>query len=56
MQNLKLDRRLIRRRDWISKPDLEQALEALPDVSSKSAPMAAPAGEADAGPAKPQGS
>ncbi len=32
---LKLDRRLIRRRGWISKEELERELAALPDVSAK---------------------
>lgn len=32
---LKLDRRLIRRRGWISKEELERELADLPDVSAK---------------------
>ncbi len=32
---LKLDKRLIRRRGWISKEELERELAALPDVSAK---------------------
>ena len=35
MEQLKLDRRLVRRRNWISKEELEKGLEALPDVSHK---------------------
>ncbi len=35
MKRLRLDRRLIRRRGWISQPDLERELSALPDVSEK---------------------
>ena len=35
MQMLRLDKRLIRRRDWISRKDLEKELSALPDVSDK---------------------
>ncbi len=35
MQKLRLDKRLIRRRDWISQKDLEKELSALPDVSDK---------------------
>ena len=35
MQMLRLDKRLIRRRDWISQKDLEKELSALPDVSDK---------------------
>lgn len=38
-EKLRLDRRLIRRRDWISKEDLERALAELPDVSHKAAPV-----------------
>ena len=37
-EKLRLDRRLIDRRDWISKAELEKGLEALPDVSDKIAP------------------
>ena len=37
-EKLRLDRRLIDRRDWISKAELEKGLEALPDVSHKIAP------------------
>jgi hypothetical protein len=32
---LKLDKRLIRRRGWISAEELERELEALPDVADK---------------------
>jgi len=32
---LRLDKRLIRRRGWISPEDLEREIEALPDVSHK---------------------
>jgi hypothetical protein len=35
MENLRLDRRLLRRRGWISPKELEAALEALPDVAQK---------------------
>jgi len=38
MQQLKLDRRLLRRRGWIKGEDLERALAELPDVSHKIAP------------------
>ncbi len=37
-ERLMLDRRLTRRRDWISKKELERALAELPDVSHKVAP------------------
>lgn len=35
ISKLRLDKRLIRRRGWISPDDLERELEALPDVSDK---------------------
>lgn len=35
MQNLRLDRRLIDRGEWISRPELDSELEALPDVGHK---------------------
>lgn len=34
-RNLRLDRRFLRRRGWISSEDLERELEALPDVAGK---------------------
>jgi hypothetical protein len=56
MEKLHLDRRLINRRNWISRAELEKGLEALPDVSHKIAPSeekepseAAPAEERDVG-------
>ena len=33
MSKLRLDRRLTRRRGWISQDDLDSELESLPDVS-----------------------
>ena len=38
LKDLRTDRRLINRRGWISKAELEKDLEALPDVSHKIAP------------------
>ena len=35
MRDLRLDRRLQRRRGWISAQELEEALESLPDVAAK---------------------
>jgi len=32
---MKFDRRLARRKDWISRNELEKRVEALPDVSHK---------------------
>jgi hypothetical protein len=37
-RRLKLDRRLIGRRGWLSEEELERELAALPDVSHKIAP------------------
>ena len=34
-EKLRLDRRLLRRRGWISEEERKRSLEALPDVSSK---------------------
>ena len=39
MRRLRLDRRLIRRRGWVSKDELEREMAALPDVSHKIAPV-----------------
>ena len=39
MRRLRLDRRLIGRRGWISEEELERELSALPDVSHKIAPV-----------------
>jgi hypothetical protein len=50
-EKLRLDRRLLRRRGWISEAELDQALTELPDVSHKIAPPESEEGE---GPATPQ--
>jgi hypothetical protein len=42
IRNMKLDRRLVRRRGWIDEDELAAALEALPDVADKVAPDDAP--------------
>lgn len=39
LRKLRLDRRLIDRRGWISPQALQQELDALPDVSAKIAPV-----------------
>lgn len=49
MRNLRLDRRLLQRRGWVSPKELEEALEALPDVSGKIAPPAEEPRPAEAG-------
>ena len=38
-RRLKMDRRLIRRRGWLTEEELERELAALPDVSHKVAPV-----------------
>jgi hypothetical protein len=38
LRKLRLDRRLLNRRGWISREELERALAELPDVSDKIAP------------------
>lgn len=38
LRKLRLDRRMLDRRGWIGRQDLERALAELPDVSSKIAP------------------
>lgn len=35
IRDLRLDRRLLNRRGWISAQDLEEALSSLPDVADK---------------------
>ena len=46
MEALRLDRRLIGRRGWISGDELEKALSQLPDVADKIAPPEDEPGEA----------
>ena len=48
VQKLKTDRRLIHRRGWISKAELQKQLDALPDVSDKIAPPEDSEGEGEA--------
>jgi hypothetical protein len=47
-RKLKTDRRLIHRRGWISKSELQKQLDALPDVSDKIAPPDDSEGEGEA--------
>ena len=49
MERLRLDRRLMRRRGWISKEELRAELEALPDAAQKSTPLGEAADRAKAG-------
>jgi hypothetical protein len=48
MKSLRLDRRLIRRRRWISAKELASELEQLPDVSHKASTGDLEAGDAPA--------
>ena len=45
LKGLRLDRRALRRRDWISRDELEKELAALPDVTDKIGESAPEAGE-----------
>ena len=48
MKQLELDVRMMRRRSWIAREDLEKRLAELPDVSHKAAPVeVAPADSED---------
>lgn len=51
-RNLRFDRRLARRRDWITPEELEQELSDLPDVSAKIQPPEDEPNEAAAAPAQ----
>jgi hypothetical protein len=53
IRNLRLDRRLLSRRDWISPQELEEALQALPDAAGKAELVTEPAGSEAAEPAAP---
>lgn len=50
MEQLRLDRRLLRRQGWVSPEDLERELTTLPDVSDKIAAQP-DEGASDAAPA-----
>ena len=52
---LRLDRRLIGRRDWIAPEALQQVLETLPDLSHKLAPPEEDAPKAGGEPASSAG-
>ncbi len=48
LESMKLDRRLIRRRNWIHPDELKREIDALPDVAHKVAPVAEEEPTADA--------
>jgi hypothetical protein len=45
LRALRLDRRLLDRRGWTAKAEMDRALAELPDVASKAAMPDSPAGE-----------
>ena len=47
LDKLRLDRRLMGRRGWMSNAERARALEALPDVSDKATTVGAEAGESE---------
>jgi hypothetical protein len=51
LDKLRLDRRLIRRRGWMSESERARALAALPDVSAKATTLGAESGEDESSPA-----
>ncbi len=57
-RNLRIDRRLIRRRGWIPPEELERELDALPDVADKAVrgdPEGDEPPEGGSGPGQPAG-
>jgi len=48
LKGLRLDRRVLRRRGWISPEELEQELSQLPDLAANVAPAEAEPGQAQA--------
>jgi hypothetical protein len=47
LEKLRLDRRLLNRRGWMSVAERARALEELPDVSQKATTLGAESGESD---------
>jgi hypothetical protein len=47
LEKLRLDRRLLKRRGWLSAAELAGSLDALPDVSEKATTLGAASGEDD---------
>ena len=48
LDKLRLDRRLMRRRGWMSSTELERSLDQLPDVSHKATTLGAESRESQA--------
>lgn len=55
LSHLKLDRRLLRRRDWQTQAELDKQLAALPDVAEKAKSPEEEAAEASADEAPAKG-
>jgi hypothetical protein len=53
LRKLRLDRRLVERRGWISREEFERELAQLPDVSGKIAPVEEAAGREETAPPAP---
>jgi len=51
LDKLRLDRRLINRRGWMSEAERRRSLEALPDVSPKATTLGAESDEDESSPA-----
>ncbi len=51
LDKLRLDRRLIRRRGWMSEAERARALAALPDVAAKATTLGAESDEDESAPA-----
>jgi hypothetical protein len=47
LDKLRLDRRLLRRRGWMTASERKRALDALPDVSAKATTLGAESDEKD---------
>ena len=54
MQKMRLDRRLIRRRGWVSEAELARELAALPDAASKAITLGEATDERESGGAAAQ--
>lgn len=50
LRNLRLDKRLLRRRGWLTPQELESELEQLPDVAAKAELVAPEEGESPQSP------
>ena len=51
LEKLRLDRRLLNRRGWMSDAERRRALEALPDIAAKATTLGAESDEGERAPA-----